>query len=709
MTRLIIVFFILSVASGSVYALECSNLKHITSFYFRQHFSQQSFDDDLSQRTLDMFLKTWDPGKLYFLKGDIDSLNKSYSDKLDDMVAKGDCSAITQVMTLYSKRYEERMILIKKLIDSEHDFTKDEYLNIDRKNEDFAATLEEVNERWRKRIKFQVLELKKSTQNLKDSRDKLHKRYHLQAKRHNELTTNDVYDSFLNSFSLALDPHSSYFSPESLEDFRINTSLSLEGIGAALRSEDGFTKIQSLMLGGAAEKTKLLRAEDKIIAVGQSDGPPVDVIDMDLRDVVKMIRGPRGTEVRLTIIREEKGETQKLIVPVIREKVELKDRGAKSYVFSVDAIGDKNQKQALKIGVIDLPSFYIDFEGRQNRKSDYKSSSEDVKKELVKLNKQKIDALIVDLRNNGGGSLDESIKLAGFFIEEGPVVQVRNTDGSGTVHNDEDKGIQYTGPLVVMINRHSASASEIFAGAIKDYGRGVIIGDEHTFGKGTVQTLSDLSPTLGAVKITISKFYRPSGSSTQMKGVDSDIVFPSLLDQYEVGEKHYDYALAWSKIEPAKFKPLEFVTPHIAPLKKASETRIKSDKDFAELLAEIKKYKENEQDRYRVSLKEEKKDDKKGDKTADKGAKSPDEEEEIEPESSLSDDPIKNLKRDIYLQETLRVAADYHNLINKKSLPKELRLVDLDSLAIADNNKTIKAKEDVVEVKGKDVKDSNKK
>ncbi len=642
-------------------ALDCSQVKQLVSVFLKVHFSFHSFDDELSRRTLENFIKNWDPGKVYFLESDVKRFESSYSDKLDDMIKGADCKAIDDIMNIYSARFSERQKVIVKDIDDPHDFTVDEYLDIDRKNMLFAKTIEEVNERWRKRVKFQLLQLKSTISDLKEARAKMHKRYELALKRHNETNSDDVYASFLNSFASALDPHSDYMSPEDLEDFRIYTKLSLEGIGAVLRSEDGFTTVQSLVPGGAAAKTGKIKIDDKIIAVAQGKEPPVDVIDMELREVVKLIRGPRGTEVQLTLMREEGGKTVKQIIPVIREQVTLEDKAASSKVFDVVVKDPVSKKETvLKIGDIDLPSFYMDFEGRQANEKDYRSSSADMIREIESLKKKGIDGLIVDLRNNGGGSLDEAINVAGLFFDKGPVVQIKGMESSLYVQSDKDEKVYYDGPLVVLANRLSASASEILAGAIQDYGRGPIVGDTHTFGKGTVQNLNDIAGKLGAIKVTISKFYRPSGASTQLRGVESDVVLPDILEEYEIGEKHYDYALPWEKIAPTDYKKFHKVTPYVAAIAKSSKERLASDQQYKKVLDEIKKYKDNAKERYHVSLKE-KKEEEQAEKNGDKSKKS---------EENLGDRTSEKppLKDDPFLQESLRIAADYVSLLNKKPL-----------------------------------------
>ncbi|NRA64035.1 MAG: carboxy terminal-processing peptidase [Pseudobacteriovorax sp.] len=630
-------------------ALTCSEVRQLTLLYFKMHFSHDKFDDEISKRTLDTFIKSWDTWKLYFYKKDVDEFRAKYETKLDDMINGNlDCSAIDSIMNRYALRFKEKQKYINQLLKThKFDFTKDEYMNVDMESFDYPKTTEEVNERWRKRVKFQLLSLKMSVGDMKKAKEKLKKRYELALKRHNDLTSDRVYGIFLNAFSSSLDPHSSYMPAADLEDFRIRTRLSLEGIGASLRSEDGFTIVVSLVKGGAAKKGGQLKVNDKIIAVAQGDGEPVDVIDMDLQEVVKKIRGARGTTVKLSIIREGSKSTKKMVVPIVREKIQLVEQQASSKIVEVLAADNKK----LKVGVITLPSFYIDFEGRQKRLKNYRSSSNDTKKEIEKLKKKGIDALVIDLRSNGGGSLEESINMAGLFFDEGPVVQVKTDDGDIETYYDRDGRTYYDGPLVVMINRHSASASEIFAGAIQDYQRGIIVGDSHTFGKGTVQNLNDLAPQLGAIKVTVNQFYRAAGESTQLRGVESDIVLPNVVDVLDIGEKYYDYALPFEKIKSAKFEKFNQTGLYKKQLADRSKARVKKNKDFDEVYDEIKKYKENEKERSRVSLKE---------KPEDKDAKEEEEEVDEDDEVTLADD--------FYLQETLHITADYLSLLKGDKL-----------------------------------------
>lgn len=716
------ILFLYFVVNLNLYALSCKDLPVIMKEYLKLHYSFNTFDDELSKRTLDLFLKSWDPGKYFFYNKDIIALKNQYNDKLDDLIFKVDknklfinqdfqarfkelllgnniynpnCSFINQIINLYAKRFQEQMNNVIALIDTKHNFQVDEYIELDRKSLDWAESSEELKERWRKRVKFQLLQLKNTlkTKSIEELKNKLKKRYALEVKRQNEETLEMVYERFLNSFASSLDPHSSYMSERDLEEFRIETSLSLEGIGALLKSEDGFTIIMSLVPGGAAAKTGKIKVNDKIIAVAQGTGEPIDVIDMDLKDVVKLIRGPKGTEVRLTIMREEHNGTTQLVVPVIREKIQLEDREAISKVFPIKVIGNKNKEYNLKIGVLNLPSFYIDFEGQSKNIKNFKSASKDVLKELIKLNEQKIDALIVDLRANGGGGLAESIKIAGYFIKKGPIVQIKELSNNTYPQEDTDQKIYYSGPLLTMVSRQTASASEIFSGAMQDYNRAIIVGDSHTYGKGTVQTVKQIKK-LGSIKVTISKFYRPSGSSTQLNGVSSDIVLPSLLDVFEIGEKYSEYPLAWEQISKLKLDNFNMRSQYLKTLQKRSKERIKQNKDFKKLAEEINKYIAKKEEKYKVSLKE------------DNKAKQKQQDDLEESIQNFERNEI-NIDKDIALQETLNIAADYVQLINNRELGKII--LPLKSKTTIANKKAItKPKKELEQIRPSKNIESNK-
>jgi carboxyl-terminal processing protease len=671
-----------------LFALDCKEVSKLTDFYFKMHYSFDQFDDELSGRTLDNFIKVWDSQKLYFYASDIDEFRKVYGKKFDDIIPNSDCTGIDFIMNRYSQRFMERQAFIKKAIAMKHDFTVDEYLEVDRKSMNYAKSSEELDERWRKRVKLQILDLKPSVPTIEKIREKLVKRYELLVKRHNELTKDNVYGAYLNAFAMALDPHTSYMPPDDVEDFRIRTRLSLEGIGASLRSEDGYTIVANLVKGGAAEKGGILKENDKIIAVGQGDSEAVDVVDWDLQEVVKKIRGPRGTTVKLTVLRESPEETKKIIIPIVREKIQLVEQQASSKTYNVET-NASGAKETLKVGVITLPSFYIDFEGKHRKLKDYRSSARDTAREIERLKRDKVDAIILDLRNNGGGGLEESVDVAGLFFDKGPVVQQKFQSSRVEVLSDDDDFTHYKGPLLVLINRNSASASEIVAGAIQDYGRGLIVGDSHTFGKGTVQNLNDVPGNLGAVKVTVAKYYRPSGKTTQIKGVDADIRLPSIMDELEVGEKFYDYALPYETIKKLSHESFNYIKPYTKTLADRAEKRIASNDDFKKINDEIKAFKDKETERNRISLKEKpvtKEEVKPADDKTDKALKDAEDGGETDEETNLADD--------VYLQESLKIAGDYVQLFKGKKLG-DVALPELvamqakkDAPAVTDKTKT---------------------
>jgi carboxyl-terminal processing protease len=662
---LLALFIGVSTFSSSSFALDCQQVRLLTQYYLKMHFGFNEFNDELSKRTLDLLLRAWDPGKLYFLQSDITRFETQYATKIDDMVNQANCKFIDDIVETYGNRFEERNAPINSILEAKHDFSIQEYMEVDRKKLSWAKTSEELNDRWRKRLKFQVMQLKETVTDPEKVKEKMKKRIVLIRKRHNETTQVQIYGIFLNAFAMSLDPHTDYMGPDELEDFRINTRLSLEGIGAVLRSEDGFTTIQSLVPGGAAQQSGQIKVDDKIVAVAQAGDAPQDVIDMDLRDVVKLIRGKENTEVRLTIVREEKSQNRQLVVSLKRQKVQLNDRAAKSKLQLVDVVQGGVTKQ-VKVGVITLPSFYLDFEGREKKQKNFRSSSTDMLREIDQLKAKGVEVVVVDLRNNGGGALDEAVNVSGLFIKSGPIVQSKGRDGEANVLEDKNPDVAWDGPLLVLINRQSASASEIFAGAIQDYGRGIIIGDSHTFGKGTVQTMTDISEQLGAAKVTISKFYRPAGSSTQLKGVESDIAIPDLMDELEMGEKFYDYALPWEQTKETKFNKLNLVQPFVAKLKESSRARVATDEGFKLVFEDIKTYKEGELDRSRISLKEKTAKEKEAEKAKEEKRAGHKSKKKKSAEDETEDDTEVQLADDFMLQETLRVSAEYSEMQHGK-------------------------------------------
>ncbi|MCG6155714.1 carboxy terminal-processing peptidase [Rubinisphaera margarita] len=576
----------------------------------RSHINQEKIDDRISQSLFTRYLEDLDPNKLYFLKTDVDSW-KGRQNELDDKLKNGDISFAKEVFTRYLELVEQQTDHAQELIDQEFDFTVDEEITVDPDVVDWG-TAEERAERWRKRIKYELLDLKLEDNTLEEAREQLHRRYRTIAKNLKLTDEHEITEMYLSALTRSFDPHSSYMSPQTLEDFQINMRLSLEGIGAQLRYDDGFTVVAEVVKGGAADKDKRLKAGDKIVAVGQEEGDMVDIVEMKLKDVVRLIRGPSGTKVRLKVKKAEGGEPA--VYEMVRQKIELNEQEVKGEILDLeDRIG-----RPTKVGLINIPSFYRDFAGAQNGDRDFKSTEKDVRKVLADFEKQGgVDAVVIDLRNNGGGALSEAIGVSGLFIKQGPVVQVKEIDGTVRSHDDENSDVAYDGPLVVICNRLSASASEIFAGVIVDYNRGIVVGDYTTHGKGTVQNVMPVADPLfrfrlfqaedrGALKLTIQQFYRVNGDSTQNRGVRSDIVLPSRIDHMDLGESFLDNALEFDRIERAKGVYNAGLTsgPIVDELQKSSKERIAGSDEFAKLKAQIDRLVERK-NRKSVSLNEE--------------------------------------------------------------------------------------------------------
>ncbi len=567
----------------------------ITTILSRYHFRKLNLNDSLSSIIFDNYLTSLDYGKAYFLKSDINEFEK-YQNKIDDQLLDGDISFFYDVFNIYLKRVNERENYIETLLNNEFDFSTNEVFIFKRDCINWAADLDELNDRWRKRIKNDAITYKLNDKDWDYIQSTLLKRYKNYAKFLNQYNSEDVFQLAMNSFTQSIDPHTNYLSPVTSDNFKIEMSLSLEGIGARLQSEDDYTKIVEIIPGGPAYQSKLLNPDDKIIAVAQGgDGEFVDIIGWRITEAVKLIRGPKGTTVRLQII-PVKSEVDGNIkeISLVRDKVKIEDQSAKKEVIEII-----DEKESFRIGVIQIPSFYIDFEGQRKGEKDFKSTTRDVRNLINELKSEKVDGIIVDLRNNGGGSLSEAIELTGLFIEEGPVVQVKNSDGSIEIGDDPDPNILYGGPLAVIVNRFSASASEIFSAAIQDYGRGIILG-EQTFGKGTVQNLIDLNRLssrqkgeLGQVKLTIAKYYRVNGGSTQHLGVIPDIIFPSYFEADEFGESSEKNALPWDQIESSEYEIYYDLSKFLPFLKKKHQTRMVDSIEYQQMLLEIKEFKEN--------------------------------------------------------------------------------------------------------------------
>ena len=633
----------------------------ITSILTRYHYKEFDINDSLSIIIFDRYLDALDNGKNYFILSDIEEFNTQKL-LLDDKLFKGDIQFYYDVFNIYLKRLNERMTYVDELLNTEFDYSINENYEYDRDKSDWAKDQSELNELWRKRLKNDALTYKLNGKDWEFIQKTLKKRYKNFSQFLNQSNSEDVFQIAMNSFTQAIDPHTNYLSPVTSDNFKIDMSLSLEGIGARLQTEDDYTKVAEIIPGGPADKSGLLKADDKIIGVAQGeDGEFEDIIGWRITDAVKLIRGAKGTLVRLQILKAGSDLNAKPIeISLIREKVKLEDQAAKGSVLEI-----MNDEKPFRIGVIDIPKFYNDFEGQRNGDGNYKSTTKDVKNILDSLKSENVDGVIIDLREDGGGSLQEAIELTGLFIKDGPVVQVKNSEGNIDIAKDPDPSIVYDGPLAVLVNRFSASASEIFSGAIQDYGRGLIIG-EQTYGKGTVQNLIDLNRlssqknlNLGQVKLTIAKYYRVNGGSTQNLGVVPDISYPTMIDPKDFGESSEPSALPWDEIKSADFNRYADLTKLFPEINKKHLQRISSNKDFQNLIEDIQIYKENKKKTF-ISLNE---DIRKEEKLKEEQRKlERDEKIQTNDETELLDEEvpvIKNDKKDYILDETAKIISDY--------------------------------------------------
>lgn len=632
--------------------------KRVCAMVSRFHISGKPIDDEISAKLMKRFIKQLDPQKLYFYQSDINRLEAEKS-LLDEKLAAGDVKFAYDCFNLYLQRLQERMDYAQQLVDVDHDFSVDESIIVDSKDLGFAKDQTEMNERWRKRVKYDLLTLVLDDTKIDEARKQLHKRYRNNLRTMTQTDNPEKLEMYLSALTHCFDPHSSYMSPQTLEDFRISMELSLDGIGAALRSEDGFTTVAEIVPGGAADADGRLKAGDKIIAVAQEDGNFVDVVEMKLSKVVRYIRGKRGTIVQLKVKKEKDSSAE--VYKLTRKKIELSTSEVKGKIIET---GERIPGQTGRIGIISIPSFYRDFRGAQRGDENFKSTARDVRKVLNDFRDQGgVDGIVIDLRFNGGGALSEAIEVSGLFVDEGPVVQVKQMDGERKIHSDVEPGAVYTGPLVVVCNRLSASASEIFAGVIKDYKRGIIIGDTTTHGKGTVQNVMPVrnqmfsflggKQDLGALKLTIQQFYRVNGDSTQNRGVRSDVILPSLIDNMDLGESFLDDAMEFDKIDVAQFSPVGMVNQQILnPLQQSSAKRIVADNKFKETQEEIDKYLEKKNQKT-ISLNEATR---RKEMTKDK-----DEKKEEEKKDPKADKDI--FKKDHYNDEILNITVDYMNLL----------------------------------------------
>ncbi|TMO27424.1 carboxy terminal-processing peptidase [Pseudoalteromonas sp. S4492] len=562
--------------------------KRVTNLFTRAHYKPIKFNDELSEQIFDRYIESLDYNKSVFLASDIASFEQ-YKDQFDNALSTGKLGFAFDIFNLSLKRRFERYDYSLSLLENEMKFDNEDEYVFDREDADWATSQAELDELWRQRVKYDALRLKMTGKDWQGIKEVLTKRYHNAQKRLVQTNSEDAFQIVMNSFARSIEAHTSYLSPRRAEQFKMDMDLELEGIGAVLSYDEDYTVIRSLVPGGPADKSEQIKADDRIIGVAQEGEDFVDVIGWRLDDVVDLIKGPKGTKVRLQYLKGADAHGTPKVVEITRDKIRLEDRAAKSEVFEA-----KYSDLTSKIGVIEIPGFYNNL-------------SQDVKVEIAKLKEAKVDGIIIDLRQNGGGSLYEATQLSGLFIDQGPVVQIHTLNNRIEEQKDRDGVTFYDGPLTVLVDRYSASASEIFAAAMQDYGRAIVIG-EQTFGKGTVQQHKPLGRAydlydhpLGSVQYTIAKFYRINGGSTQHKGVIPDVSFPSAIDPSEWGESQQDNALPWDSIIRAKYNSVDNLKPAIAYVNKLHDTRIAGEPEFGYVFDDIKRYQE-EKDRKTISL-----------------------------------------------------------------------------------------------------------
>jgi carboxyl-terminal processing protease len=648
----------------------------VTEFIQKSHYSHISVDDELSSRVMDRYIESLDGNRMYLLESDIEFF-ESYRYQLDDVVRSKPLDPVFEMFSVYQTRVRERLDFALAQLESEPDFTVVEEYHFDRSEEPWAKTEAELDEIWRKRVKNDVLRLELADKPWEESQELLRKRYTRYLKRIDQVKADDVFETFMNAFAHTLDPHSSYLSPRNSEEYRIQMSLSYFGIGASLQLDEDYVQIVNIIPGGPAAIDGKLKPKDRITGVAQGpEGDMVDVIGWRLDDVVDLIRGPANTEVRLQIIPAGAlpGASEKIIA-LTRDQVKLEEQAAKSDVVTVPRDG-----REWRIGVIEVPSFYRDYRAMSSGDKDYTSTTRDVKRLIGELEEQGIDGLVLDLRGNGGGHLTEATALSGLFIDNGPVVQLRNSSGRISRLDDPDPvaRVAYNGPLTVLVDRFSASASEIFAAAIQDYARGVIIGQQ-TFGKGTVQNLYSLDqylkpeegPGYGQLTLTIGKYYRVTGESTQHRGVDPDINLPSLIDTEQFGESVRDSALPWDTIQTTRFRAGEPLDSTIQSLTANQMERAKTDPNFQYLVDRTRDAEEARQ-RKTVSLNYEQRLTEREEELARELGR------ENERRKALSLEPLESLEDldeedlpDVLLEQAAGIATDLAELRELQRVPAQ--------------------------------------
>ena len=593
------IWWVLLALSTTVQALELSPLQQqpmaarlTGELLTRHHYKAMPLDDALSEKIFERYIKSLDAEKYFFNQRDIEQLN-GLRTRLDDAIIDGDLRPPFGVFNRYAQRVIERYSSARTLLKEGFDFTQHESFQFSREKAAWPKSDEEIHELWRKRVKSDWLRLKLAGKDDKSIAETLDKRYEASIRRMERMTSEDVFQIFMNAYTMSIEPHTNYLGPRAAESFGISMKLSLVGIGAVLQEKEEYTTIREIMAGSPAALSKQLKVGDRIVGVAQGEnGPLTDVLGWRLDDTVRLIRGEADSLVMLDILPVDAGPDGKhKLVSLVRKKITLEEQAAKKSIIPVTNAGVTRQ-----IGVITLPSFYQDFEARQKGDANFKSATRDVERILADLKKQKVDSVLIDLRGNGGGSLVEAIELTGLFIDQGPVVQQRDARGNISVESDTQAGVAWSGPVGVLINQDSASASEIFAAAIQDYGRGLILG-EPSFGKGTVQTMLNLDnfarneqPLFGDVKMTVAQFFRINGGTTQLQGVTPDIRFPmTAVDGENRGESSFDNALPWVQITAAEYSPAENLRDLVPALQIRHESRIKSDEDFRDQQDDIAK------------------------------------------------------------------------------------------------------------------------
>lgn len=571
----------------------------------RYHYKAMPLDDAMSEKIFDRYFKSLDGEKLFFTQADVDFFDKEKT-RMDDAISGENLQAPFAIYNLYQQRFNDRFAYARELLKGKFDFSSDESFTLDREKADWPKNDAEVKDLWRKRVKNDWLRLKLAGKEDKAIRETLDKRYENYLARSRKLNSEDVFQIFMNAYAMSIEPHTNYLGPRAAENFDIAMRLSLEGIGAVLQNRDEYTVIREIVPGSPAGLSNKLKVGDRIIGVAQADSDKfTDLLGWRIDDVVQQIRGPKDSTVKLQVLSGEAGPDSKpFVVSLVRKKISMEEQSAKKTIMEV-----KDGAVKRRIGVISLPTFYQDWDARRKGDKDYKSATRDVARLLQELKKDKVDNVLIDLRNNGGGSLTEAVELTGLFIDRGPVVQQRAASGHVEVESDGVAGLVWDGPVGVLINRSSASASEIFAAALQDYGRGLVIG-EASFGKGTVQTLvnperSGLSAKLryGELKMTIAQFFRINGGTTQLRGVTPDIKLASTSDAESFGESSYDNALPYTQIKPAIYIPAGDLKELVSVLDKKHDARVAKDKDYQYLLDDIAYVKKQRKDNM-VSLNE---------------------------------------------------------------------------------------------------------